>query len=236
MLKEYVTKCLPFFQSAGKHEKKPGRNENTEQIQNEDMAAASEDPALETGDMAELFEDPVIAGDPAASWPLEGEGVQPEEEPAEEPPEAIYAAGMAAYEAKNYPIAFERFTRAAERGHPRAQFLCGRMAQLGFAADSGDKPALAWYKRAAKQGDAEAQVACAEMYEQGQGTAMNLKQALFWYEQAAKQGDLKAQVKCGYMYFCGRAETRSPRKARRWLEAAAGNGSAEARKLLEERF
>lgn len=220
MLKDYMTRKIPFFQPSSKRNQtreKPWETDK-ETVDGEDSAAFSP---------------------PAASVPA-----KPEDAPSLSPPESSetipgeqdYDAGLRAYAARQYQQSLEAFCRAGETGHIKAQFLCGQMYRQGIGTEQSDKRALTWYKRAAKQGHLDSQLLCAAMCEEGRGTDVHLKRALQWYEQAARQGSVDAQLKCGWMYFQGRAETRNPKKARYWLEAAAAGGNQEARKLLEERF
>lgn len=232
MLREYVTKRLPFLQPSGKRVKtpeKPGQ-----------AAAELEDRSGQDGeDLSLLFSQapPPVEAEAVPGQPPEPPSppAAPPAEPQGEPGQADFESGLAACRRGDYPEARESLLRAARQGHPGAQFQYGQLCRQS-AAPGGQREALVWYKRAAKQGHIDAQLACAVMYEEGLGAEMDLKRALSWYEQAARQGSVGAQLKCGRLYAGGRAEIRNPKKARRWLETAAGNGSEEARKLLLQRF
>lgn len=225
MLRDYVTKRLPFFQGAGRRAKTPEEEPGPVQEAVETPAAAPDSAGEE--DLSLLFcgpsqEEAAEAEAPAAAAEVE-------------PGLADYEAGMAAWGRGERQEAQEALLRAARAGHAGAQFRYGRLCQEEIAP-GGLKEALAWYKRAAKGGLIDAQLACAVMFEEGLGTEMNLERALGWYELAARQGSVGAQLKCGRLYAGSRAGIRNPKKARRWLEAAAEGGSEEARRLLRERF
>ena len=77
--------------------------------------------------------------------------------------------------------------RAAEKGHPEAQFGMG-IRYLNAVHGKDVAEALDWLRKAADQGYADAQNKLAFMYEFGDDVGKDRGVAMHWYQEAAKQG------------------------------------------------
>ncbi len=79
--------------------------------------------------------------------------------------------------------------KAAEAGHPVAQFDLGEIFYTGENGDVSRNAAHAfeWYRLAARSGVALAQLRLAQMYLEGLGTDKNRKQGLVWLTVARRQ-------------------------------------------------
>ena len=75
------------------------------------------------------------------------------------------AAGISAYERKDYSIAFRRFSQAAEAGDDReALYRLGLVYAHGQGVVANIADALTWYRKAAERGHAQAQYQLALAY------------------------------------------------------------------------
>lgn len=79
--------------------------------------------------------------------------------------------------------AAECYRRAAERGHPDAQYNLGFMCLLGEGVEANPTEALRWLKLSADQGDECAIRLLADLYRNGQyGVSADAVEAQLWYE------------------------------------------------------
>jgi len=120
------------------------------------------------------------------------------------------------------------FREAAEKGLPQAQFILGRMYDIGLSFTRDYSEAMKWYVKASEQGYAPAQNNIGVMYSNGQGVTQNKTEALKWYLKAANQGHAAAQNNIGLLYDNGEGVAQSYTEAMRWLLKAADQGNASA--------
>ncbi|MBL8517398.1 MAG: sel1 repeat family protein [Betaproteobacteria bacterium] len=125
---------------------------------------------------------------------------------------------------------YEWLARAAQKGHPAAQFQMGLLAERSGAENIGE--AIMFYLAAAKQGFALAQSNLAALYARGEGVVQNDTQAAEWSLLAAMQGNALSQFRLGSMYAAGRGVPKDMAKAAEWLEKAATQGLANAQAHL----
>lgn len=90
---------------------------------------------------------------------------------------------------RNVPAAATWLYKAAEAGHPVAQFDLGELFYTGENGEVSRNPAHAfeWYRLAARSGVALAQFRLAQMYLEGRGTGKNRKLGLLWLTVARNQ-------------------------------------------------
>ena len=82
------------------------------------------------------------------------------------------------------------YIMAAEKDHPRAQYLLGEAYETGRGLEKDCSRALYWYKKAAEQGYAFGQVKCGDLYLDSNVTpvpAYCVEEARKYYEKAAAQ-------------------------------------------------
>lgn len=126
--------------------------------------------------------------------------------PAESLPQAKvdpFDAGIAAYQANDLPLAFQKFHEAAEQGHADSQFNLALMYEQGIGVGKDEKEAVVWYGKSAAQGNAAAQFNLGVMYENGRGTNVDFANANQWYRRASVQGDALAIGNLGMLYVRG---------------------------------
>ncbi|RYH08352.1 sel1 repeat family protein [archaeon] len=84
---------------------------------------------------------------------------------------SLFARGLSFYNAKNYADAVAIWTRAASRGHVRAQHGLGKCCEKGWGLPQDYGQAVSWYRRAADQGHAAAQNNLGLCYKKGWGSS-----------------------------------------------------------------
>ena len=114
------------------------------------------------------------------------------------PARADFAAGMKAYEAKDYATAYAEWLPLAEAGDARAQYGMGRLYRFGRGVEQDFETAIEWYKQAAMQtedGDTyrRAVYALGYMVDEGQGTPKDADKAECLYRVSAENGYASAQ-------------------------------------------
>ena len=112
-----------------------------------------------------------------------------------------YKKGMEAQREHRYDAAFEYFKKAAEKGHPEAQYElgCCYSKPEGTALDNSE--AIKWLRKAAEQGHMDAQYGLGRLYQAGVGVRKSTDEAIFCFEKAAEQGHKDAPYQCGICYF-----------------------------------
>ena len=140
--------------------------------------------------------------------------------------------GLAAYNQKDYAIAFTFWEPLAKSGNKVAQYNLGIMYDNGQGVTQDYQQAVAWYRKAAKQGYASAQYNLGVRYYNGQGVTQDYQQALVWYRKAAKLGYASAQYNLGVMYKKGQGVTQDYKQAVAWYRKAAEQGHASAQNNL----
>ena len=121
-----------------------------------------------------------------------------------------------------------RLEKAAEQGHPLAQYELGNMYYDGDGIRQDFTGAFKWYEKAAEQGYSQAQYELGGMYFNGQGVRQDLKEAFKWYEKSANQGLKEAQFQLGIMFHKGQGVRQDLKEAFKWNEKSANQGLKEA--------
>lgn len=85
------------------------------------------------------------------------------------------------------------FFRAAEQGHPGAQFNLGLMYAEGHGVPQDAAKAAEWFAKAAEQGNVDAQNNLGVMYLIGEGVEKDIPKAIEWFEKAAALGNEDAK-------------------------------------------
>jgi TPR repeat protein len=96
-------------------------------------------------------------------------------------------SGIAAYNARNYPVAAKLLLPLAEQGYARAQTYVGFMYATGRGVPQDYIAAARWYRHAADQGVAVAQFMLGLMYDKGHGVPQDFVQAYMWLNLATAQ-------------------------------------------------
>lgn len=104
------------------------------------------------------------------------------------PVRADFGAGLAAYDAGDYPAARDAWRRLAESGDPDAQTALAGLHAEGAGMRQDFRIAAKWFRAAADQGHAIAQLNLGDYYARGHGVPRDLVAAWVWLSLAAKQG------------------------------------------------
>jgi TPR repeat protein len=101
----------------------------------------------------------------------------------------------ASREAADSDKALAELRKAAELGHPEAQYRLGLAYELGRGTTKNSAEAVKWYQAAAEQTQPDAQYRLGRMYDKGQGVEKDKLEAGRWYRLAAAQGQEEAKNK-----------------------------------------
>ncbi len=141
---------------------------------------------------------------------------------------ADFAAGVAAYDAKDYASAFKEWLPLAKDGDPAAQRNVGHLYRRGLGVKKDLLKAVEWYRLAADQGFDRAQANLAYMYLNGDGVDRDFSQAAELFYLAAIQGHPIAQFNLGQMYQLGWGVPKDQSRAMAWYNLAAKAGHKKA--------
>ncbi len=140
---------------------------------------------------------------------------------------ALYKDGSARIRAKDN-TGLELIRRAANLGHPQAQFDLGRFYEEGEVGLAKTLPeARRWFERAASSGNTKAMHSLALMYYQGSGGPQNLTSAAEWFKRAAELGFADSQYNIGRLYEDGIGVKENDAEAYKWYLLASRSGSPE---------
>jgi cell division septation protein DedD len=145
------------------------------------------------------------------------------------------AAGIEAYQRRDYETALAAWQPLAERGDAGAQASIGLLYARGHGVSQDYDEAIKWFRLSAAQGYAIAQNNLGVMYRNGYGVQQDYAQALMHYRLSAAQGYALAQSSLGSMYENGDGTRRDYEEAYMWYTLAADQGhrrAAHARVLL----
>ena len=141
---------------------------------------------------------------------------------------------VAAYQQRNYGLAFELAEPLAREGCDECQFIMGRLYETGAAGKKDAMPAADWYRKAAEGGNAKARFNLGNLYLAGNGVIKDARSAAEWFHKAAVGGHRVAQFNLGMMYETGEGINRDVGEAVKWYGEAAqsddpGSGARRAR-------
>jgi len=139
---------------------------------------------------------------------------------------------LAAYESRQYSVAYPLFARAADDDNAVAQAYLGHLYEEGKGVGRNDREALRWYQAAAEQGNAAGQSGLGFLYSVGRGVVQDDAEALHWTRLAAAQGDARGQNNLGVFYDAGRIVKQDYPQAVDLYRKAAQQGFAPAQANL----
>ena len=146
------------------------------------------------------------------------------------PARADVAAGMRAFQNKDYATAFAEWKAAAEAGQTEAQFDLGVLYAQGRGVKRDLTLAERWYRKAASQGNSEAEFALGQMYAHGWGVPRDEADAIRWFQMAnAPETDGPAT---DWAVIEGYGVEKDEKQAAYWYELAAQKGHPEAQFAL----
>jgi len=100
-------------------------------------------------------------------------------------------------------LAFEWFSKAAQKGLVEAQYEVALCYESGHGVANNQQLATSWYMTAAEAGYAEAQFRVADRYCTGTFVPQSYATGAAWLEKAAKQGHVPAIAALADLYYTG---------------------------------
>ncbi|MGI8741466.1 MAG: tetratricopeptide repeat protein [Bryobacteraceae bacterium] len=104
---------------------------------------------------------------------------------------ADFAAGMKAYESRDYATAAKEWRPLADSGDAAAQFNLGLMYLDGTGVPQSVEHSVEWFRRSADRGYTKAQYNLGAMYAVGRGVRRDYISAHMWLNLCAASGDEK---------------------------------------------
>ena len=116
--------------------------------------------------------------------------------------------------------------RASILEHPEAQYLLGRLYEVGTDDVSRNlSRARQLYEKSAQQNHADAQFSLGMMYYHGQVLNPDYSQAFTYFLKAAQQDHVAAQYQIGAMYYTGQVSAISDKSLPPWYKSYMGRHS-----------
>ena len=142
---------------------------------------------------------------------------------------ADYAAGLTAFNRKDFAHAFSEWIESAKAGDAHAQHGLGMLYEMGQGVPYADpKAASEWYQKAAGQNYAPAINNLARLYADGRGVKQDVPKAIELWSKAAESGNTTARFNLGLQYAAGVGVKKDMKKAAEYLLQAAESGLPEA--------
>ncbi|KAI7816015.1 kinase-like domain-containing protein [Gamsiella multidivaricata] len=138
---------------------------------------------------------------------------------------------------RNRAEAAERFRRASNMGHAKAQYQLAEMYRTGDGILQDYTKSVEWYRKAADQGYAPAQTCLGLLFLTGSnGVSQDHCLAQKTLKMAADNGDTKACTHLASMYLRGCGVAQNNDEAIRWYLEAAKRGDVEAQCSLADMY
>jgi len=138
----------------------------------------------------------------------------------------MYANGVGVE--KDDVKAFEWIEKAANHGHPDAQWTLGVLYVKGRGRAKDPSKASVWFQRSADQGNHHGEYNLAVLYREGLGVKKNDTKAFELFLKSAEHGSAEGQNNVGGMYVEGRGVPSNQDEGIKWVRKAAAQGYAPA--------
>lgn len=133
----------------------------------------------------------------------------------------IYLEG---YEVRDHKAAKEWLLKAAEKGHPWAEYGLGTMYLGGKGVTKDYASALQWFERSAKRGNQPSRTQISMMIVQGRGVPQDSDEGIRRLRELADQDYGWASYSLGMIYLDGIGVAKDKNEAIRWFQRAARQG------------
>jgi TPR repeat protein len=134
----------------------------------------------------------------------------------------VYALGLGVE--KNNTKADFWLRKAAEKGHPVAQFYIG-LFHLDERLEKNSTEAFKWTKKSAEAGCAPAQTLLGAFYSSGTGVSVDQVKAVEWYRKASEQEEPNGESFLGRALFGGDGVEQDFKEAVKWFKRSADKGN-----------
>jgi TPR repeat protein len=143
--------------------------------------------------------------------------------------EEYYQTAVRVHKWANDKERFNLYAKAAQLGHPIAQFNLGMMYTNGKSVTIDHQQAVYWYQKSAAQKFSTAQYRLGEMHYLAKGgLSRNLNKAIELFSMAAEQNEAGAQLNLAMLYGSGEGVIADSKLAFYWLQRAMTYGNEEA--------
>lgn len=139
----------------------------------------------------------------------------------------LYESGDAGLN-KDYSIAYDFYSKAAEKGYPPGQFYLGRMYSNGYGVEQDYEKAIKLFELAAEKNVANAQYDLGMIYFHGRGVEKDHAIATKYFWSAAENGYPPAQNNLGVMFQQGDGVEQDYEAAANWYNKAAKQGNIDS--------
>lgn len=132
-------------------------------------------------------------------------------------------------------LAHKYFRKAAEAGHPMAQFKYAEAMAEGVYPGKNFNDALPWYRKSAAAGCSQALFKLGVFYYDGLGVHKDPRRAAAFFYQAARSGYVRAQYNLACLFEMGVVSGKpDPEAAFYWFQQAARGGDVTAQRRTGE--
>lgn len=139
--------------------------------------------------------------------------------------------GLAAFQAADYSLAYEKFRPLAEQGNVTAQAGLGYFYSTGYGVNQDYAEAARWSRAAAEEGHPLAQATLGHLTSSGLGVTQDYVEAAKWHRRAAEQGVSRSQGLLAGLYAMGKGVLHDDVRAHMWANIAVANGMEDALEL-----
>jgi len=136
---------------------------------------------------------------------------------------ADLSSGIAAFESKNFAMAYQLLLPIATQGDDEALFRVGMMQMNGLGMVEDQNTGFENLKKSAEKGHGFAKHMVGVAYMQGEGVEKDIKQAINYFEQAADLGLAGAMMTLGMIYEEGKDVQQDTQKAQYYYNLAEKN-------------
>lgn len=128
-------------------------------------------------------------------------------------------SAQAAYQRKDYDLAFKEFQALAEQGDSSAQSSLGVMYELGRGTPKDVDKAVYWYTRSAEQGNDNGQYNLGTLYYMGNGIAQDMIAACQWFSIATRNnhGGARNAMQLCLRHLDDKGRSEYERRVEEWL-------------------
>ncbi len=134
--------------------------------------------------------------------------------------EADLASGVAAFDSKNFSMAYQLLAPLAARGNAESLWRIGMMQMNGLGMIENRPLGFENFIKAAKQGHNFAHHMIAVAYMTGEGVEKDINKAIEWFEKAAEFGMPGSMYALGMLYEDGKQVVQDLEKSQFWYNQA----------------
>lgn len=133
---------------------------------------------------------------------------------------ADLTSGIAAFDSKNFALAYQLLAPLATEGDKEALFRIAIMQNNGLGMVANQQLALDNFKRAARLGHSFAHHMLGIAYLEGEGVEKNINTAISWLEKAAEFELEGSMLVLSMLYADGNQIAKDNKKAKYWADRA----------------